>query len=69
MPDIAVSPDVRSCPNTFTRTKWLRELISSGDVQKVIVNDFRDIDSWTSGRIVRIENEGDKHIIYVKKEK
>ncbi len=63
-----------SCPYPFIRTKWLMEQIASGEVLKVIVNDpeaLQNIDSLTkkSGdRILRIENEGDTHIIYVKKE-
>ncbi len=79
MADIVVDAilDARGelCPYPFIRTKWLMEQIASGEVLKVIVNDpeaLQNIDSWTkkSGdRILRIENEGNTHIIYVKKNK
>ncbi len=64
-----------SCPYPFIRTKWLMEQIASGEVLKVIVNDpeaLQNIDAWikkSGDRILRIENEGDTHIIYVKKNK
>ncbi len=79
MPDIVVDAvlDTRgeSCPYPFIRTKWLMEQIASGKVLKLIVNDpeaLQNIDSLiekSGDRILRIENEGDKYIIYVKKNK
>ncbi len=64
-----------SCPYPFIRTKWLMEKIASGEVLKAIVNDpeaLQNIDSWikkSGDRVLRIENEGDMYIIYVKKNK
>ncbi len=72
-PDAVLDARGEKCPYPFVRTKWLMEQISRGEVIKVIANDpdaLTNIDAWTkrSGdRILRIENEGDTFIIYLKK--
>ncbi len=72
-PDALLDVRGEACPYPFIRTKWLMEQIASGEVIKVVANDhdaLDNIEAWTkiSGdRILRIENEGDSCIIYVKK--
>jgi len=72
-PDAVLDVRGEACPYPFIRTKWLVERITSGEVIKVVANDpdaLDNIEAWTkrSGdRILRIENEGDTCIIYVKK--
>ncbi len=72
-PDAVLDVRGESCPYPFIRTKWLMEQIAGGEVIKVVENDpdaLENIDAWTkkSGdRILRIENEGDTCIIYIKK--
>ncbi len=72
-PDAVLDVRDETCPYSFIRTKWLIEQIESGEVIKVVANDpdaLENIDAWTkrSGdRILRIENEGDTCIIYLKK--
>jgi len=72
-PDAVLDVRGEACPYPFIRTKWLMEQIASGEVIKVVANDpdaLENIDAWTkrSGdRILRIENEGDTCIIYLKK--
>ncbi len=73
IPDAILDVRGGSCPYPFIRTKWLIGKIASGEVLKVIVNDpeaLQNIDSWnkkSGDRILRIENEGDTYIIYIKK--
>lgn len=72
-PDVVLDVRGEACPYPFIRTKWLAEQIASGGVIKVVANNpdaLENIDAWTkkSGdRILRIENEGDTCIIYLKK--
>ncbi|MFA4934472.1 MAG: sulfurtransferase TusA family protein [Candidatus Methanoperedens sp.] len=73
IPDAVLDARGEPCPYPFVRAKLLIEQIASGEVLKVIVNNpeaIENIDAWTrkSGdRILRIENDGDTCIIYVKK--
>lgn len=72
-PDAVLDVRGEACPYPFIKTKWLMEQITSGEVIKVVASDpdaLENIEAWTkkSGdRILRIENEGDTCIIYVKK--
>lgn len=72
-PDAVLDVRGEACPYSFIRTKWVVEQIARGEVIKVVANDpdaLENIESWTkiSGdRILRIENEGDTYIIYLKK--
>ena len=72
-PDTILDVRGEACPYPLIRTKWLMEQIASGEVIKVVANypdALENIDAWTkiSGdRILRIENEADTCIIYLKK--
>ncbi len=72
-PDAVLDVRGKACPYPLIRTKWLMEQIASGEVIKVVTNDpdaLENIHALTkrSGdRILRIENEGDTCIIYLKK--
>lgn len=72
-PDAVLDVRGEACPYSFIRTKWLMDQIARGEVIKVVATDpdaLDNIDAWTkkSGdRVLRIENEGDTCIIYIKK--
>lgn len=54
-PDAVLDVRGEACPYPFIRTKWLMEKIDSGETKR------------SGDRILRIENEGDTCIIYLKK--
>ncbi len=73
IPDAVLDVRGEACPYPLIRTKKQVDHMNSGEILKVIANDPvapQNIDAWTkkSGdRILRVENEGNTFIIYVKK--